>query len=167
MKITEPDAEKYKRTLIILGAIILGCIFLPPILHWLIYILALPVAGVCCYLIYRCVLEYREQADAKKVYDCITVKGICNVNGIAKELGWTNAKTRGVLDFCFKKEYLQDYIRVGDELRKTENSAEDVAAAVTATTKKSARKCPHCGGVAEYNEGEKATCIYCGNVIEG
>ena len=166
MKLTEPDVEKYKRTVIILGAIILGCIILPPILHWLIYIAALPVAVVCGYLIYRVVLEYREQSDAKKLYDCVVVKELTGVEKIAKELGWNNAKTRGVIDFCVKKGFLDGYIRVGEELRKTGESEKEKDVVATLTSKKSARKCNHCGGVAEYYEGEKAVCVYCGNVID-
>ena len=165
MKVTAPDAEKHKRILIILSSIIIGCLFVP-IVFPLLYIISIPGAGVCGYLIYSFSYKFKEQADAKKLYDCVTVKEICNIDKISKDLGWDNHKTRGVLDYCVKKGYLDDYIRVGEELRKKNDEEDAVGVATTLSSKKSARKCPHCGGVAEYYEDQKVTCIYCGNVIE-
>jgi hypothetical protein len=164
MKIPQPNEEKYKKILITLGIIIAACIFLPMIISPLIYLISVLIIIGCGYLIYRYCLEYAEQSNAKKVYDAITVKGIYNVSGIAKDLGWDNAKTRRVLDFCFRMNYLDDYFRIGDEVRRKQDDKDDLVAATR--TKTTAKKCSHCGGVAEYPEGEKSICVFCGGVIE-
>ena len=164
MKVAAPDAEKHKRILIILGLIIIGCLFVP-IIFPLLYIVSIPVAGGCGYLIYSFSYKFKEQSDAKKLYDCVTVKGICNIDKISKELGWNNHKTRGVLDFCVKKSYLDDYIRVGENLRKKNYDVDELGVATALSSKKVAKKCPHCGGVAEYSDDENSVCVYCGNVI--
>lgn len=166
MKTPEPNEQKYKKILTALLIVIAVCVFVPMIISPLVYIFSVLIIIGCAYLVYKYCLEYREQADAKQVYDIVTVKEICNVSGIAENLGWDTAKTRRVIDFCFKNGYFENYLRVGEELRKKEEGKDEIAAAVNLSTVKAAKKCPHCGGVAEYNEKGKAVCLYCGNVIE-
>ena len=166
MRTSQPDEQKYKKILITLGIVIAICLFLPIIISPFIYIGSVLIIIGCAYLIYRYCLEYREQSDAKKVYDSVIVNEIYSVGGIAKDLGWDNAKTRRVIDFCFKNGYFNDYLRVGEELHKKEEGKDEIAVAANLSTVKRVKKCPHCGSVAEYNENEKSTCIYCGNVID-
>ena len=155
MRSAKFNAEKHKKKIIVLSVVTVICAVL---------VVTIPLAVLCGFFIYKENLDYRELSDAKKLYDCVTVGEIHTVKGISSELGWKIPKTRNVLDFCMKNHYLDDYVRVGEELRKNDEGQEFDISGISA--KKTAKKCSHCGGVAEYYEGETAVCIYCGGIID-
>lgn len=164
MKLPQQDTAKRKKLIIVLLITIIANFLLPLIISMWLYLVSIPFAAFCGYLIYRFYLDYHEFTDAKKLCDCVIEKELKKVGDIAKILGWSSARTRRVVEFCFKKGYLDEYFRVGEEIcKKDERQDGDI---LKASAKKSARKCSHCGGVAEYCEGKQVVCVYCGNIIE-
>ncbi len=160
----QPNTKKYKILLGALISIIVLCLALPAILRiWWLYAITVLIVGICIYAIYIFTNNYKNQVVEKKLCDCITLKEIFDLNKISAELGVNSAKTRGLIDRCFKKGYLDDYFRVGEAIRKKTDGQNDV---LSVNAKKSPRRCNHCGAVANYYENEKAVCIYCGNIID-
>lgn len=164
MKLPQQDAEKRKKVIIVLLIIIIADFLLPLIISLWLYLIFIPIAVFCGYLIYRFYHDYCEFSDAKKLCDCVIEKEIKNIENIAKTLGWSNAKTRRITDFCFKKEYLDRFFRVGDELIKKIDGKDGEVTYENAV--KSPRKCNHCGAVSEYPKKGVAICTYCGNIID-
>lgn len=164
MKLPQQDAEKRKKFIIVLLVIIIADYLLPLIMSLWLYLIFIPIAAFCGYMIYRFYLDYREFADAKKLCDCVIEKEIKKIGDIAKILGWSSAKTRKTTDFCFKKGYLDGFFLMGDELKKAIDGKGGEMTCENAV--KSPRKCNHCGAVSEYPQKGVAICRYCGNIID-
>ena len=137
----------------------LACIIMPFITLWSL-IPAAPIFGVCGYVEYRLCLCVTEYKNAKRFCDYVCGKDTVVIDRIAKTFGWKVSKIYCVMDFCFKHNYLSEYMRMGESLVKRNGEI------IKKAREMRVKKCSRCGGKAIYAVDEKSVCSYCGSLID-
>ena len=98
-------------------------------------------------------VNYANKLVLKRIVYAVDKEQLLTVQSIAAQLSKSEKSVRGLLDECFRKGYLEGYLRHGDFISVNEAKASE--------EKLHAGECKYCGANFSY-KGEIAVCPYCG-----
>jgi hypothetical protein len=150
----------------LIGGILLSCMFaggIPMIILGAVYsVLPVMIPGIAFTVagFYGAPLvwvNYGNKLRLKRIVYAVEKEHLLTVQSIASQLSKSEKSVRGLLDECFRRGYLEGYIRQGDGIALNEAKAPE--------EKRHAAECKYCGAKFSY-QGELAVCPYCGAVKE-
>ena len=100
-------------------------------------------------------MNYGNKLGLRRIVYAVDKEHLLTVQSIASQLSKSEKSVRGLLDECFRRGYLEGYIRQGDAIALNEATAPE--------EKRHAAECKYCGAKFSY-QGELAVCPYCGAV---
>lgn len=148
------------------GGILLSCMFaggIPMIILGAVYsVLPVMIPGIAFTVagFYGAPIvwvNYGNKLGLKRIVYAVEKEHLLTVQSIASQLSKSEKSVRGLLDECFRRGYLEGYIRQGDGIALNEAKAPE--------EKRHAAECKYCGAKFSY-QGELAVCPYCGAVKE-
>ncbi len=99
---------------------------------------------------------YGEERSLYRIVVAVEKEHLYSVREIASQLSLNENQVRNTLTNCFRKGYLEGYIREGDEITTGEGTKPG--------GRTRAAECPYCGAKFTY-QGRNAECPYCGGTF--
>ena len=100
--------------------------------------------------------SYGATRSLRRVVFAVEKENLYSVQEIASQLSMSEKQVRGLLTDCFRKGYLEGYVREGDEI--TTLGGDKPGGRTRAAV------CPYCGANFTY-QGRNAVCPYCGGAF--
>lgn len=121
---------------------------------WAMMAIGIAFVGFGFYAIPIFWTNFGKKVTQKRIVFAVEREHLLTVQEISAQLSMNERQIRGILDECFRKGYLNGYIRRGDSIFRNE--------AVAPEDKVHAVECIYCGAKFTY-KGLTGICPYCGS----